>query len=68
MNTFNHLTPYSSKYTFLFNTSEERQRIHSLHGRQDNYSVVVPNMEAVVDRLAVVVDTVLEELDSQQDY
>jgi hypothetical protein len=71
MNISNHLTPYSFKYTFLLNISEERHRIHLHRGRQDNYSAVDPNMVAVVDtQVAVVVDrgTVLEELDSQQDY
>ena len=67
MNTFNYRTPNSSKYTILFNTSEERQ--NRVRGMQDNHSVVVPNRVAVVDTLVLVAeDTVLEELDSQQDY
>ena len=67
MNTFNQVTPNSSKYTILINTSEGRQ--HQVRGKQDNHSVIVPNTVAVVDTLALVAgDTGLEELDSQQDY
>lgn len=67
MNTFNHVTPNSSKYTILINTSGERQ--HQVRGKPDNHSVVVPNTVAVVDTLVLVAgDTGLEELDSRQDY